>query len=33
MGETDDESVLDAAAQCPMAAIAVFDLASGEQAA
>ena len=33
MGETDDESVLDAAAQCPMGAISVFDLASGEQAA
>jgi ferredoxin len=33
VGETDDESVLDAAASCPMAAIAVYDLASGEQAA
>jgi ferredoxin len=33
VGETDDEAVLDAAAQCPMGAIAVFDLASGEQAA
>jgi ferredoxin len=33
VGETDDESVLDAAAQCPMGAIAVFDIASGEQAA
>ena len=33
VGETDDESVLDAAASCPMGAISVFDLASGEQAA
>ena len=33
VGESDDESVLEAAAQCPMGAIAVFDLASGEQAA
>ena len=33
MGESDDPAVLDAAASCPMAAIAVYDLASGEQAA
>ena len=33
VGETDDEAVLDAAASCPMGAIAVYDLASGEQAA
>lgn len=33
VGETDDPSVLDAAASCPMGAISVFDLASGEQAA
>ena len=33
VGTTDDESALDAAAQCPMGAIAVFDLATGEQAA
>jgi ferredoxin len=33
VGTSDDESVLEAAAQCPMGAIAVFDLASGEQAA
>ena len=32
-GETDDPAVLDAAAACPMGAIAVFDLASGQQAA
>ena len=33
VGETDEESVLDAAASCPMAAIGVYDFASGEQAA
>ena len=33
VGQTDDEAVLDAAASCPMGAIAVYDLASGEQAA
>ena len=33
VGTSDDESVLEAAAQCPMGAIAIFDLASGEQAA
>ena len=33
VGESDDEAVLDAAAACPMAAIAVYDIASGEQAA
>jgi ferredoxin len=33
VGESDDPNVLEAAAQCPMGAIAVFDLASGEQAA
>jgi ferredoxin len=33
VGTSDDESVLEAAAQCPMGAIAVFNLASGEQAA
>jgi len=33
VGESDDEAVLDAAASCPMAAISVFDLATGEQAA
>lgn len=33
VGESDDPSVLDAAAQCPMGAIAVYDLATGEQAA
>jgi ferredoxin len=32
-GETDDPAVLDAAAACPMGAIAVYDLASGQQAA
>jgi ferredoxin len=32
-GETDDPAVLEAASACPMGAIAVFDLASGEQAA
>jgi ferredoxin len=33
VGESDDPGVLDAAASCPMAAIAVYDLATGEQAA
>ena len=33
VGTSDDESVLEAAAQCPMGAIAVFNLATGEQAA
>ena len=32
VGESDDRAVLDAAAQCPMGAIAVYDEA-GEQAA
>ena len=32
-GTSDDPGVLDAAASCPMGAISVFDLASGEQAA
>jgi ferredoxin len=32
-GTSDDPAVLDAAASCPMGAIAVFDLATGEQAA
>jgi ferredoxin len=31
--ETDDDTVLDAAASCPMGAIAVFDRASGDQVA
>ena len=33
VGESDDPAVLEAAAGCPMGAIAVYDLASGEQAA
>ena len=33
MGESDDPAVLEAAASCPMGAIAVYDFASGEQAA
>ena len=33
VGESDDPNVLEAAAQCPMGAIAVYDLASGEEAA
>ena len=33
VGESDDPSVLDAAGQCPMGAIAIYDLATGEQAA
>lgn len=32
-GSSDDPSVVDAALGCPMGAIAVYDLASGEQAA
>jgi ferredoxin len=32
-GETGDDAVLDAAAACPMGAITVFDLATGQQAA
>ena len=32
-GETDDAAVLDAAASCPMAAIAVFESASERQVA
>lgn len=31
--ESDDEAVFDAAASCPMAAIAVFEIATGQQAA
>ena len=33
VGTSDDPQVVDAAFGCPMGAIAVFDLASGEQAA
>jgi len=33
VAETDDEAVLDAAGSCPMGAIAVFECATGEQAA
>jgi ferredoxin len=33
VGETDDESILDAADACPMGAIAVYHAHSGEQAA
>ena len=33
VGESDDPNVLEAAAQCPMAAIAIYDAATGEQAA
>ncbi len=33
VGETDDELALEAAASCPMGAIAVYDLATGKQAA
>jgi ferredoxin len=33
VAETDDEAVLDAAGSCPMGAIAVYDKATGEQAA
>lgn len=31
VAETDDESVLDASGACPMGAIGVFELASGQQ--
>lgn len=33
LGETDDESALEAAASCPMGAIAVYDVSTGKQAA
>jgi ferredoxin len=33
VGETDDELAFEAAASCPMGAIAVYDLESGKQAA
>ena len=33
IGASDDPSVVEAALGCPMGAIAVYDLASGEQAA
>ena len=33
VGETNDELALEAAASCPMGAIAVYDLATGKQAA
>ena len=33
VGATDDEVALDAAASCPMGAIAVYDLQTGKQAA
>jgi ferredoxin len=33
LGSSDDPRVLDLAATCPMAAIAIVDAASGEQAA
>lgn len=33
VAETDDEAVFDAAGSCPMGAIAVYELATGEQAA
>ena len=32
-GETDDETILDAADSCPMGAIAIYFADSGEQAA
>ena len=32
-GETDDESILDAADSCPMGAITVYDSQTGERAA
>ena len=31
--ETDDEAVLDAAGSCPMGAIAVYEIETGEEAA
>ena len=33
LAETTNEAVLDAAGSCPMGAIAVFEVATGEQAA
>jgi ferredoxin len=33
VGTTQDEAALDAAGSCPMGAIAVFDVATGEQVA
>jgi len=33
VGETDDEAALEAAASCPMGAIAVYDADTGRQAA
>ncbi len=33
VGESDDDAVLDAAASCPMGAIAVYESATGKQAA
>lgn len=33
VGETDDERILDAAQACPMGAIAVYDMQTGEQEA
>ena len=33
VGETDDSSVLDVAASCPMGAISVVEIATGRQAA
>ena len=33
VGETDDEVALEAAQSCPMGAIAVFETATGQQAA
>jgi ferredoxin len=33
VAETDDEAVIDAAGSCPMGAIVVYELATGEQAA
>jgi ferredoxin len=32
VAETDDEAVLDAAGSCPMGAIAVYEIETGEQA-
>jgi ferredoxin len=33
VGSSDDERVLEVAASCPMAAIAIFEVATGRQAA
>ena len=33
VGETDDPAAIDAAESCPMGAIAIFELATGRQAA